>query len=109
RRTVASYAFATMADALEASRRILRVGWRPGGLRASDQLETGGDFPAPRAGGRPGVRRAYDQLETGRHFSAQAPADKALLLVVTEGPSAMVEAEAAACGAPAQGGGGTAA
>jgi alkyldihydroxyacetonephosphate synthase len=84
RRTLASYAFATMADALETSRRILRVGWRPA------------------------VLRAYDQLETGRHFSAQAPADRCLLLVVSEGPSAMVEAEAAACGSHAEAVGGSA-
>jgi alkyldihydroxyacetonephosphate synthase len=85
RRALASFAFKTMADALEVSRRVLRVGWRPA------------------------VLRAYDQLETGRHFSAQSPpADSSLLLVVSEGPSAMVEAEAAACAAEAAAGGGIA-
>lgn len=79
RRTLASFAFPTMAAALDASRRILRVGWRPA------------------------VLRAYDQLETGRHFSAQSPpAESCLLLVVCEGPSTMVEAEAAACAAICQ-------
>jgi alkyldihydroxyacetonephosphate synthase len=73
RRETQSFAFATMADGLEAIRRIVRPGWRPA------------------------VVRLYDALETARHFSAQAPADASLLLVVCEGPAALVAAEMAAC------------
>jgi alkyldihydroxyacetonephosphate synthase len=74
RRDVASWAFATMADGLEAIRRIVRPGWRPA------------------------VVRLYDALESGRHFSAQAAPDgKCMLLVVSEGPASLVAAEMAAC------------
>jgi alkyldihydroxyacetonephosphate synthase len=79
-RSLASFAFADMAAALETIRRILRVGWRPA------------------------VLRAYDRLETGRHF-ADAPPDTCLLLVVSEGPGALVQAEAAACAREAAAGG----
>ncbi len=74
RREVASFAFATMADGLEAIRRIIRPGWRPA------------------------VVRLYDQLESARHFSAHgAPADRCMLLVVCEGPAALASAELRAC------------
>lgn len=74
RREVASLAFKSVADGLEAIRRIIRPGWRPA------------------------VVRLYDQLETARHFSAQnAPADSCMLLVVCEGPAALVAAEMQAC------------
>jgi alkyldihydroxyacetonephosphate synthase len=74
RREVATFAFPTMADGLEAIRRIVRPGWRPA------------------------VVRLYDQLESGRHFSAQgAPPDTCLLLVVCEGPAALATAELRAC------------
>src|SRR5206468_596185 len=38
-----------------------------------------------------------DALESVRHFNAWTPANHALLLVVSEGPSALVEVETAAC------------
>ena len=72
-RALASFAFRDMASALEASRRVLRVGWRPA------------------------VLRAYDVLESARHFAASAPADRCMLLVLSEGPSSLVRAETAAC------------
>jgi len=70
---LASFAFPTMSAALDTVRRVLRVGWRPA------------------------VLRAYDQLETARHFAQWAPADRCLLVVVSEGPATLVEAEMAAC------------
>ncbi len=74
RREIASYAFASMADGLEAIRRIVRPGWQPA------------------------VVRLYDAPESARHFSAQnAPADRCMLLVVCEGPSTLAAAEMAAC------------
>ncbi len=74
RREVASFALASMADGVEAIRRIVRPGWRPA------------------------VVRLYDQMESARHFSAQnAPADRCMLLVVCEGPRALATAEMAAC------------
>src|SRR5262249_3788846 len=45
-RALASYAFPTIGDALEASRRVLRVGWRPAVLRAYDAIETTRQFVA---------------------------------------------------------------
>jgi len=82
RRELASFAFASFADALEAMRRIVRVGWRPA------------------------VLRLYDAAEAARNFSAHAPADACLLLVVSEGPATLVGAELAACEAMATAGGG---
>jgi alkyldihydroxyacetonephosphate synthase len=74
RREVASLAFTSIADGVEAIRRIVRPGWRPA------------------------VVRLYDQLETARHFSAHnAPADSCMLLVVCEGPAALATAEMQAC------------
>src|SRR5438128_12165247 len=73
-----------MAAALDTVRRVLRVGWRPA------------------------VLRAYDQVETARQFAAWAPADTCLLLVVPEGPGALVQAESGACAREAATGGGTA-
>jgi len=77
RRELASFAFPSMAAGLDAIRRIVRPGWRPA------------------------VVRLYDRHETTRHFGDQAPAETCLLLVVCEGPSALVEAEMAACAAVA--------
>jgi alkyldihydroxyacetonephosphate synthase len=81
-RALASFAFPTMAAALDAARRVLRVGWRPA------------------------VLRAYDRTESARQFSAWAPADACLLLAVSEGPSTLVQAEIAACAREAAAGGG---
>src|SRR5262249_45130567 len=74
----------SMAAALDPVRRVLRVGWRPA------------------------VLRAYDPVETARQFSPWAPADTCLLLVVSEGPGALVRAESGACAPEAAAGGGTA-
>jgi len=71
-RALTSFAFPTFAAALDTVRRVLRAGWRPA------------------------VLRAYDAVETARQFSAWAPADSCLLLVLSEGPGALVAAEAAA-------------
>jgi len=84
-RTLASFAFPSMAAALDTVRRVLRVGWRPA------------------------VLRAYDQVETARQFSSWAPADSCLLLVVSEGPGALVQVESGACAREAATGGGKAA
>ncbi len=83
-RTLASFAFPTMAAALDTVRRVLRVGWRPA------------------------VLRAYDQVEAARQFSRWVPADACLLLVVCEGPGALVQAESGACAREAATGGGQA-
>ncbi len=72
KRAVATFGFPTVAAGLEAIRRIMRVGWKPA------------------------VVRLYDQLESGRNFSESAPPDTCLLLVVSEGPAGLVDAEMAA-------------
>ena len=84
KREVSSYAFPTFGAALDAVRRVLREGWRPA------------------------VLRGYDALESVRHFNAWTPANHALLLVVSEGPSALVDVETAACARIAASVGGTA-
>jgi alkyldihydroxyacetonephosphate synthase len=61
-----------------------------------------------RAGWRPAVVRVYDAVETARHFSAWAAPEAALLVTVSEGPRALVAAEAAACRDAAAAGGGQA-
>jgi alkyldihydroxyacetonephosphate synthase len=78
RRALASYAFRSMAGGLDAIRRIVRVGWRPA------------------------VVRLYDQTETARTFTEWAPGDACLLLVVSEGPSTLVDVELAAIAAEAR-------
>jgi alkyldihydroxyacetonephosphate synthase len=83
-RTLASFAFPSMAQGLEAIRRIVRVGWRPA------------------------VVRLYDRHESARHFSAWTPGDQCLLLVLSEGPRPLVEVETAACAAAAGAAGGAA-
>jgi len=84
RREVTSYAFPTFGTALDAVRRVLREGWRPA------------------------VLCGYDALESVRHFNAWTPTNHALLLVVSEGPSALVDAETAACALVAASAGGKA-
>jgi alkyldihydroxyacetonephosphate synthase len=74
-REMASWAFPTMAAGLEAIRRIVRVGWRPA------------------------VVRLYDAMESARHFAASVPTDHAMLLLLSEGPRPLVEAEMRACAA----------
>ena len=83
-RQLASFAFPSMAAGLDTVRRLLRVGWRPA------------------------VLRVYDALESGRHFPTAAPVDHAMLIVVSEGPTALVAAEMAACAEEAAAGGGQA-
>jgi alkyldihydroxyacetonephosphate synthase len=79
KRELATFAFPTMAEGLDAIRRIVRPGWRPA------------------------VVRLYDQTESARHFSAQnPPADTCLLLVVCEGPAALAAVELEACRAVAR-------
>jgi alkyldihydroxyacetonephosphate synthase len=80
-RALASFAFPSMTAALDAVRRVMRVGWRPA------------------------VLRAYDATETARQFSAWAPAESCLLLAISEGPSSLVQAEIAACAREAAAGG----
>ncbi len=81
-RRTASFVFPAMDAGLEAIRRIVRVGWRPPLLRL------------------------YDATETARQFSAWVPEEGCLLLVLSEGPEALVAAELAACAAEAEAGGG---
>jgi alkyldihydroxyacetonephosphate synthase len=75
RRAIASFAPRDMAAGLDAIRRVLRAGWKPA------------------------VVRLYDQIETARTFSQWSPADACLLLVVCEGPPALVAGEMAAVAA----------
>jgi alkyldihydroxyacetonephosphate synthase len=84
RRALASFCFPSVAAGLDAIRRVLRAGWKPA------------------------VVRLYDQVETARTFGQWAPGDACLLLVVSEGPAALVASEldavaAAAGDAPALG------
>jgi len=72
-RAMASYAFPTLHDGLEAIRRIVRVGWRPA------------------------VVRLYDDIEAARHFTANTPPNHAMLLLLSEGPRALVDVEMQAC------------
>ena len=77
RRALASFGFPSVATGLDTIRRVLRAGWKPA------------------------VVRLYDQTETARTFSQWAPADTCLLLVVSEGPDALVAGEMAAVAAEA--------
>lgn len=83
RRTAQSYAFPSVAAGLEASRQIMRAGWRPP------------------------VVRLYDWIESARNFTQWAPSNQSMLLLVSEGPATMVEAELAACDAFCLANGGT--
>ncbi len=74
-RVLAAFAFPALARGLEAIRQLVQAGWRPP------------------------VLRLYDELETARHFSDWAAPETALLLVLSEGPPALTEAEMAACSA----------
>ena len=69
RRILASVGCASVAAGLDVIRRVVRASWRPA------------------------VLRLYDATETARTFHEWAPADTCLLLVVCEGPAALVEAE----------------
>ncbi len=67
-----TWSFSTMSAGLAAIREVVRLGWRPA------------------------VVRLYDGIEAGRNFTGAAPDGAALLLFYTEGPKALVDAEAAA-------------
>jgi len=67
-----AFSFADFRSGLETVREIVRLGWRPA------------------------VVRLYDPIEAGRNFTGVAPEGRALLLFLTEGPAALVEAERAA-------------
>jgi alkyldihydroxyacetonephosphate synthase len=69
RRALASFACSGVPAGLDVIRRVVRAGWRPA------------------------VLRLYDATEAARTFSEWTPADAALLLVVCEGPAALVDAE----------------
>jgi len=62
-------AFRSMQAGLEALRRILRAGWRPALLRL------------------------YDEVEAGRSFAGATRPGESLLLLLSEGPAALVAAE----------------
>ncbi len=72
-RRLISFAFADVTSGLEAIRQIVRVGWRPP------------------------VLRLYDAQEAGRHFGQWVEDDDCMLLVLSEGPTALAAAEAEAC------------
>jgi alkyldihydroxyacetonephosphate synthase len=64
--------FPSMAAGLEALRLVVRAGWRPA------------------------VLRLYDAVEAGRAFAGVTKESESLLLVLTEGPAALVAAESEA-------------
>jgi len=78
-----AYGFVTMHDGLEAIRRFVRAGWRPP------------------------VVRLYDGVESARLFTAASSGDNCVLLLISEGPSALAEAESAACAGICAAAGGT--
>ena len=51
-----------------------------------------------RAGWRPPVVRLYDALESGRHFPGACPEERAMLILLHEGPASLVDVERAAVG-----------
>ena len=70
-RSLAAFHFASLDAGLEAIRRFMRVGLRPP------------------------VVRLYDERESQRQFAAQCPDGRAMLILVHEGPEAVVAAEVA--------------
>lgn len=75
--------FASFAAGLEAIRVLVRAGWRPP------------------------VVRLYDAAEAARSFGAYCPEDRALLLLLHEGPAAAVDAERRAVSALCRSAGGS--
>lgn len=61
--------FADFHSGLEAIRRLMHAGWRPP------------------------VVRLYDSRESERHFSDACPAERAMLILLHEGPKALVEVQ----------------
>lgn len=64
-----AFHFAGLADGIEAIRRVMRAGWRPP------------------------VVRLYDASESERSFRERCPAGRAALLLLHEGPAALVEVQ----------------
>jgi alkyldihydroxyacetonephosphate synthase len=67
-----AFHFESFQAGLEPTRRLLRQGWRPP------------------------VVRLYDARESERHFPGTCPDGRAMLILLHEGPAALVEAQAAA-------------
>jgi len=72
-RLTETFAFPSVGSGLEAIRRVMRAGWHPA------------------------VVRLYDASEANGHFGKWVPEGQCALLVLTEGPRALAEAEMAAC------------
>jgi len=72
-RRMQTWAFPDVRTGLEVIRQIVRVGWRPA------------------------VVRLYDGQEAGHHFAAWKPDGRAVLALLGEGPTTLVDAEAEAC------------
>jgi alkyldihydroxyacetonephosphate synthase len=68
-----AFHFAEIHQGLEAIRWLMRDGWRPP------------------------VVRLYDSLETPRHFGDYCPEGRAMLILLHEGPRALVDAQLGAC------------
>lgn len=77
-----AFHFARFGDGLEPIRRLMRNGWRPP------------------------VVRLYDGTESKRVFEAHCPDGRALLILLHEGPAALVDVEKAAVAALCREGGG---
>lgn len=77
-----AFHFASFAAGLEAIRRFVRAGWRPP------------------------VVRLYDARESERSFAGACPGGRALLILLHEGPEALVATEAAVVAAICAGAGG---
>ena len=67
---IVTFHFESLAAGVETIRRLMRVGYRPP------------------------VIRLYDPSESGRHFPEACPEDRAMLILLHEGPALMVAAEA---------------
>lgn len=65
----AAFHFPDFGTGIEAVRQVMRAGWRPP------------------------VVRLYDPPESGRHFGEASPADRSMLVLIFEGPTAAVEVE----------------
>lgn len=72
-RRTQSWALPDVRTGLEVIREIVRVGWRPA------------------------VVRLYDGQEADHHFAEWHPEGRTVLLLLSEGPATLVDAEAAAC------------
>ncbi len=68
------YTLDSVAAGIEAMRLVMRAGWRPAAMRL------------------------YDATEAGRHFSMDGAEGQPALLIVSEGPAALVESEVRAVG-----------